>query len=502
MVRRQPGVQGEPKRPLHAEVDPLVGHVLVGRFRILGLVARGGMGKIYRAEQIPLGRIVALKVLAPTDRGEEGEGAFRMRFEREASACAKLSHSNTVRIFDYGWTAEGVYYIAMEFLEGSTLHATIRAERTLSELRVIHVVRQVCAALGEAHKLGIVHRDLKPSNVLLTRHGEDQDFVKVVDFGLVKNVHDKEITQAGLIVGSPMYMSPEQVRGEAVDHTTDVYALGMMAYVALTGRKPFERDTPIAAIMARTMHRPPSFAEIAPEVQVSPLLEWVVMTCLATDRRDRFASMHEVTRALKVCEAEIRGDPGGPFRLSVEDGKTVLPPEFSDVAPPRRGTPTPPPLRPPQRSTRLPVFAAAIAAGASLVFGVFLIGGAGWLLWGFPTDSPPENGPTPTLGDGEVVVVSAPPAPAPAPPPPLSPAPPPEAVASVPPRRRAPVSALEVASPDPPAATAVEATGSADAIPEEPAVSAAGAPAPELPDQAQEPGWKVRSEIRNPFEEE
>src|SRR5437763_479191 len=186
--------------------DPLIGRLINDRFKITALIARGGMGKVYRAEQAPLGRVCAVKVLNPNYAGDS-DPEFHKRFFLEASIASKLSHPNTVTIFDYGRTDDDIYYMAMEYLEGRTLHRLIRDESPLDPLRAVHITRQICRSLREAHGLGVIHRDLKPANIYLIAHDEESDFVKVLDFGLVKNVEDnsENLTQTGLFMGSPKY---------------------------------------------------------------------------------------------------------------------------------------------------------------------------------------------------------------------------------------------------------------------------------------------------------
>src|SRR5690606_27522380 len=173
--------------------------------------------KGYMAEQAPRGREVVLKGLKPSYSGA-CDSEFPTCFFLEASTCSKLSHPNTVTIFDYGRTDDDVYYIAMELLEGRTLHRALREDGPFPADRAMHVARQICRSLREAHGLGVIHRDLKPANVFLVRHGDENDYVKVLDFGLVKELEQGEdLTQTGLFMGSPKYMSPEQIRGEDVD---------------------------------------------------------------------------------------------------------------------------------------------------------------------------------------------------------------------------------------------------------------------------------------------
>src|SRR4051812_45560969 len=169
------------------DVDPLIGRVISGRFKIVSVIARGGMGKVYRAEQAPLGRICALKVLSPKYDGDR-DPEFHKRFFLEAATAAKLTHANTVTIFDYGQEGDDLYYIAMEYIEGRTLHRVLREEGAMNEARVAHIASQVCRSLREAHALGVVHRDLKPGNILVSDRSDERDLVKVLDFGLVKDV--------------------------------------------------------------------------------------------------------------------------------------------------------------------------------------------------------------------------------------------------------------------------------------------------------------------------
>jgi serine/threonine-protein kinase len=280
--------------------DPLIGRVVNDRYRITSLIARGGMGKVYRAEQAPLGREVALKVLNPNYQGDN-DPEFHKRFFLEASICAKLTHPNTVTIFDYGRTDDDIYYIAMELLEGRTLHRALRDETVLPPQRALHIARQVCRSLREAHSMGVIHRDLKPANIYLVRHGDENDFAKVLDFGLVKDIGEggEELTQTGLFMGSPKYMSPEQIRGEKVDGRCDIYALGVIMYEMLTGKVPFDRPNSVNILMAHVHEAVPAMTALNPDLQISPALEEVVMRAMAKKPEDRYASMDEFLVALK-----------------------------------------------------------------------------------------------------------------------------------------------------------------------------------------------------------
>jgi serine/threonine protein kinase len=293
-----------------AAPDPLIGRVINEKFKILGFIARGGMGKVYRAEQTPLGRVCAVKVLNPNYTGEH-DPEFHKRFFLEASMTSKLRHPNTVTIFDYGHTDDGIYYMAMEYLEGYTLHRAIRQVGHLPEERTAHIARQICRSLREAHSLGVVHRDLKPANVYLLEHGDEPDFVKVLDFGLVKDVSSgsEELTKAGLFMGSPKYMAPEQITGAPIDGRTDIYALGVIMYEMVTGKVPFDRPKSLEILMAHAGEEVPPIRKMNPLARVSPGLEEVIMRSMAKNPNDRFRSMDEVLAALKRLGAASAADP-------------------------------------------------------------------------------------------------------------------------------------------------------------------------------------------------
>ncbi len=282
------------------DADPLIGRVINGRFKIVSVIARGGMGKVYKAEQSPLGRLCALKVLSPKYEGDR-DPEFHKRFFLEASTAARLSHANTVTIFDYGQDGDDLYFIAMEYIEGRTLHRTLREEGPLDEGRVALIAGQICRSLREAHGLGVVHRDLKPGNILLTDRADERDIVKVLDFGLVKDVTGKgeDLTQTGLFMGSPKYMAPEQVLGGEVTQRTDIYALGVMMYEMLAGKVPFDRGASVGTLMAHVNDPLPPMRQVNPKLQASPTMENIVLRCLEKDPNKRFNSMKDLLNALK-----------------------------------------------------------------------------------------------------------------------------------------------------------------------------------------------------------
>ncbi|AUX45623.1 protein kinase [Sorangium cellulosum] len=302
---RQREVTGGSSPSRSAAPDPLLGRVINGRFKVVSVIARGGMGKVYRAEQAPLGRICALKVLSPKYDGDH-DPEFHRRFFLEASTAAKLSHPNTVTVFDYGHTDDDIYYIAMEYIEGKTLHRVLREEGPFSEARTAHIARQIGRSLREAHGLGVVHRDLKPGNVLLVDHEDEHDHVKVLDFGLVKDTESGEdLTQQGLFMGSPKYMAPEQITNGGVSARTDIYALGVMMYEMLSGHVPFDKGASVGTLMSHVNDQVPPMQTYNLGLAVSPAMAAIVYRCLEKDPALRFSSMNELVAALKLTEGGV-----------------------------------------------------------------------------------------------------------------------------------------------------------------------------------------------------
>ncbi len=329
------------------ETQTLLGATINGRYKIRSLIARGGMGKVYMAEQSALGRICAVKILSPHYEGNK-DPEFHKRFELEASTAAKLQHPNTVTIFDYGQCAtHDVYYIAMEYLDGRTLHRLVHDERTLTEARASHIAQQICRSVHEAHRLGVVHRDLKPSNVLLVERGDEPDFVKVLDFGLVKDVSGKgeDLTQTGLFMGSPKYMAPEQVMGGDISARTDVYALGVILYEMISGKVPFDRKAGMSTLVAHVNEAPPPLSTRNPATLVSPEMEAIIMRCLEKEPEKRFASMKDLLNSLKRAGGDLTDTYESLPRARIDydaalrQGKHSEPPSGSGPASGRGGPP-------------------------------------------------------------------------------------------------------------------------------------------------------------------
>lgn len=310
--------------------DPLIGRVLNDRFEIVRLIGRGGVGAVYLAMQAPLDRPCALKVLRPRYQQGDQSQEFHRRFFLEASTAAKLRHPNNVAVFDYGRTDDEMYYMAMEYLEGRTLREALRQDGPFSEERAAHITRQVCRALREAHHHGVIHRDIKPSNVFLLDRHDEKDVVKVLDFGLVKDVTDNDdenLTQANSFMGSPKYVAPEQIQSAPVDARTDIYALGVVLYEMVTGRVPFDGGATVKTLIAHIKDDVPPLRDMNPACEVTPLLEQVIYRCIAKDPANRFASMDELLAVLRqspdgALTATFMTDSEG--RLLIDSGALAI----------------------------------------------------------------------------------------------------------------------------------------------------------------------------------
>ncbi len=293
--------------------DPLIGTVVNGKYRVQSTIARGGMGRIYYATQVPLERPVALKVVQG-DGDHEHESQFLKRFLQEASILARLQHPNVVTLFDYG-QIEGAhveqYFIAMEFLAGETLLHRFKTVGRMSAPETLLLGRQIVRGLREAHKHGIVHRDLKPSNIILVPEGDGSEIVKLVDFGIGKVLgrsgDNQDLTQDGVFVGTPRYMAPEQFEGHAFP-ASDLYALGTILFQALAGRLPFAGASMSELMVAKLARPVPTLREVAPDAVVPESLESLLMHLLARRPEDR-PTMDQLHSHLMVCEEEVFGTP-------------------------------------------------------------------------------------------------------------------------------------------------------------------------------------------------
>jgi serine/threonine-protein kinase len=296
-------------------VDPLIGAVVGERYRIVSRIGVGGMGAVYRAEHTMMRRDLAIKVLLPELGGKD---EFARRFEREAESASRLQHPNIISVTDFGRTPDGALFLAMEFLAGQSLSQII-ARGPLPPDLALKIIRQILRGLDHAHAAGVVHRDLKPDNIMLVERDGD-DVVKILDFGIAKVTSPTSggpggtaLTQAGVIFGTPDYLSPEQALGEVVDARADIYAAGVILYEMLAGRRPFETDDKVKIISMHLAHAPPRIRDANPSVGVGVPLEQAVLQALEKSRENRFATAAAFLQALEDAELAESGqglDPG------------------------------------------------------------------------------------------------------------------------------------------------------------------------------------------------
>ncbi|HSN98510.1 MAG TPA: serine/threonine-protein kinase, partial [Candidatus Nanopelagicales bacterium] len=305
-----------------AEADPYVGIELAGQISVQHLIGIGSMGRVYRAFQGGIDRDVAVKVL---HRELSGNPELTGRFHREAKIASRLVHPNVVQVLMSGAIPRGgdarvggELYLVMEHLDGITLLSALAAagtggeESALPLLRALHIILQICDAVGEAHAQGIVHRDLKPENIMLVRRGEDPDFVKVLDFGIARLTWaDKSTvaTQAGLIFGTAKYISPEGAEGQQVGPAADVYSIATMLYQCLAGRAPFEGDSPVALLVQHTHAPPPELRSVARASYVPAPIAQVIMQNLAKKPGERARDARALGRDLAMAARESGLDP-------------------------------------------------------------------------------------------------------------------------------------------------------------------------------------------------
>jgi len=289
--------------PSDPGIDPLLGRVLEGRYRLESLIGRGGMGAVYKATQITMNKVVAVKVVKP-EFAANTEAA--KRFHREAKAASSLSHPHTIRVFDFGQTPQRELYMAMEFLDGRSLGKALLEGERLPLQRTLKIVSEIASSLVEAHESGLVHRDLKPENVILLNLANDPDFVKVLDFGIAKFLSgssgDSTVTRTGAVIGTPQYMAPEQARASrSLSTAADVYSLGVILYEMLTGDLPFEGDSPIDMLMAHVNEPVP---DLPADLEVPDDVRALVGRMLAKQPDERPGAAHVASELDEIRERE------------------------------------------------------------------------------------------------------------------------------------------------------------------------------------------------------
>src|SRR5215218_194743 len=292
---QQPQRVTSPGKP----VDPMLGRVIAGRYRLEARAGEGGMGVVYRARHVLIDRVVALKLIRPDLRGETHLRAWMLR---EARAANRVDHAHIIDIHDIGETEDGELYLVMEYLVGTALSQEL-SRGPMPIARAVDILEQMCAALARAHDLGVVHRDLKSDNILLTARGGRKDYVKILDFGLAAIARDPRLAPKGAVFGTPEYMSPEQARGEEAGPQSDLYALGVLFFEMLTGQLPFrsdDRETLLEMQRSASAPKPRSIKS-----DVNPAAEAICLRLLEKDVRKRYQDAHHLQEELKALQRSL-----------------------------------------------------------------------------------------------------------------------------------------------------------------------------------------------------
>jgi serine/threonine-protein kinase len=399
---------GTPLRPVAATAD-LVGQVIADRYLVQRKLGEGGMGQVYLAEHVKMGRRCAIKLMAP---GTMNDPEAVSRFNREAANASRINHPNVCQIYDFGETADGLIYLAMEYIEGRSLTDLLEETRTLALPRAAAIIAQCGDALQAAHDLGIVHRDLKPDNIMVvTARGKDA--VKVVDFGIAKAMgaegSAQKVTKTGFVVGTPEYMSPEQLAGDPVDGRTDIYSLALVFYRAVTGRLPFEADTAQETMIKRLTDDPIPLSAARPDLRFPPGLQQVLDRALARSPEARYTSAAEFGQdVLRVAGTAVVGaaDPEAGTQVVPSGARAETVPETrvdpAIAAALRKKAELKGQAAPAGR--RVPVVPIAVAlvlaagAGGLVVFRERIFGGGSPAGGGSPTQAPGQAGALPDTG--------------------------------------------------------------------------------------------------------
>ena len=267
--------------------DPLIGQVVTDRYKIVRRIGEGGMGVVYEAQHVVIEKRVALKVLRE-DFSARSEVVAR--FRQEAKSASRLGHENIVDVTDFGTLPGGRAFFAMEYLEGRDLADVLKSEKFLTVDRAVPIIEQMCRALGAAHAKGIVHRDMKPENVFLAKRDENDDFVKILDFGIAKmsdlelgGTGERKLTKTGMVFGTPEYMSPEQAAGKPLDHRVDIYAMGIVMYEMFAGGVPFTGDTFMGVLTQHMFEQASPIRKFNPSARIPAALEAVIFRAIAKD---------------------------------------------------------------------------------------------------------------------------------------------------------------------------------------------------------------------------
>ena len=359
---------GTALRSLTGAQADLVGSVIAERYHVLKKLGEGGMGQVYLAEHVKMGRQSAVKVM---HQAMVHDTAAIGRFNREAANASRIDHPNVAGIYDFGETPDGLVYLAMQYIEGETLTDIVLAHGALPPLRAAEITRQAAEGLHAAHGLGIVHRDLKPDNIMVTKDRDGIDCVKVVDFGIAKAAGSgsQKVTRTGVVVGTPEYMSPEQLSGEEVDARSDLYSLALVAFHMLTGELPFPSASTQTSMIMRLTEKPWSLAEMNPDVAWSHEVQAVMSRALERHAGDRYATTREFGRALHAAIEKMPARPSSAKSTLVIDA-VAQEPAASLPTPPSR-----PPAAAAPRKRELLIAVGVVVALMAVAAGVLLTRG-------------------------------------------------------------------------------------------------------------------------------
>jgi serine/threonine-protein kinase len=296
--------------PPETVADPLIQQLVADRYRVLRKLGEGGMGSVYLAEHVVIEKKFALKVLA-LELARRSD--LVARFLQEARSASRIGHENVIDISDFGQTADGLVYIAMEFLDGKDLGEIVRSSGAMEWPQAREIVLQICRALRAAHDKGIVHRDMKPENIFLVQRENQPHFVKILDFGIAKvmglDPNGPRLTRTGMIFGTPEYMAPEQAEGKDTDHRADIYAVGCILYHLITGQTPFIAESFMTMLTKHLMEDPVPPSMRRPDLGISPEMDALVLKALEKDRDKRWQSMAELLEAVQVCPGPDKAAP-------------------------------------------------------------------------------------------------------------------------------------------------------------------------------------------------
>ncbi len=379
-----------------APATNLVGQVIADRYHVVKKLGEGGMGQVYLAEHVKMGRRSAIKVMNPSMAHDPDAVA---RFNREASNASRITHPNVCAVYDFGETPDGLIYLAMEFVEGEPLTDLLERDGSMPLARATHVFQQVADALQAAHDLGIVHRDLKPDNIMLAKGRDGADVVKVVDFGIAKAVGGDEagqkVTKTGLVVGTPEFMSPEQLSGDKLDGRSDLYSLALVFFRMLAGKLPFEANTVQETMIKRLTDEPVKLAASRPDLAFPSGLQEVLDTALARNPMERYQSVAKFAADVAGVVGTGRGGGGQAVpatRADVDARTQLLEAAGTKVMASRGGSATQVASPPTKKRALVP-----IVVGTVVVLGG---GGAALALWGggHKADGNPVRTDTASLG--------------------------------------------------------------------------------------------------------